>query len=74
MNPIGQNIPVICLHFKTTINTVITERYLSVLRFCKWSKLGHHQKFSLFGFEIRVEMSQSILCTNRHNIDITSVL
>ena len=53
MNPIGQNIPVICLHFETTVNTVITERYLSVIRFCRWSKLGHHQKSALFDSETR---------------------
>ena len=46
--------------------TVITQRYLSVLRFCRWSKLGHHQKWALLVSEIRVERSHSIFCTNRH--------
>ena len=54
--------------------TVITQRYLSVLRFCRWSKLGHHQKSALFGSGIRLERSHSIFCTNRHKIDITTVL
>ena len=37
--------------------TAITQRYLGVLRFCRWSKLGHHQKLALFISEIRVERS-----------------
>ena len=51
--------------------TVIAQRYLSVLRFCRWSKLVRHQKPALFGSEIRMERSHSIFCTNRHKIDIT---
>ena len=54
--------------------TVITQRYQGVLRFCKLSKLGHHQKSALFGSDTRVERSHSIFCTNRHKIDITTVL
>ena len=52
--------------------TVITQRYLGVLRFCRWSKLGHHQKLALFISEFRVERSHSMFCTNRHKIDITT--
>ena len=54
--------------------TVITQIYLGVLRCCRWSKLGHHQKLALFISEIRVERSHSMFCTNRHKIDITTVL
>ena len=52
--------------------TIITQRYLSVLRFCRWSKLVRHQKSARFGSEIRMERSHSIFCTNRHKIDIIS--
>ena len=52
--------------------TVITERYLGVLRFCTWSQPGHNQKSALFISEIRVERSHSIFCTNCHKIDITT--
>ena len=52
--------------------TVITERYLGVLRFCRWSQPGHHQKSALFISEIRVERSHSMFCTNCHKIDITT--
>ena len=34
---------------------ILTQRYLSILRFCKWSKLVRHQKSALFGSEIRRE-------------------
>ena len=43
--------------------TIITQRYLSFLHFCRWSKLGHHKKSALFISKIRVERSHSILCT-----------
>ena len=52
--------------------TVITQRYLGVLRFCRWSQPGHHQKSALFISEIRVERSHSMFCTNCHKIDITT--
>ena len=41
--------------------TVITEKYLGVLRFCRWSQPGHNQKLAhlMFG-------------TNCHKIDITT--
>ena len=55
-------------------DTFITQRYLGVLRFFKWSKLGHHQKLALFISGIRVERSHSMFCTNRHKIDITTVV
>ena len=42
--------------------------------FCRWSKLVHNQKSALFGSEIRVERSYSIFCTNRHKIDIITVV
>ena len=37
--------------------TVITERYLSVLRFCRWSQPGLNQKLAHLIPEIRVERS-----------------
>ena len=37
--------------------TFITERYLGVLRFCKWSQPGHIQKLAQFVSEIRGERS-----------------
>ena len=52
--------------------TVITERYLGVLRFCRWSQPGHNQKLAQFISEIRVERSHSMFCTNCHKIDITT--
>ena len=52
--------------------TVITERYLGVLRFCRWSQLGHNQKLAQLISEIRVERSHLMLCTNCHKIDITT--
>ena len=52
--------------------TVITERYLGVLRFCRWSPPGHNQKLAQFISEIRVERSHSMFCTNCHKIDITT--
>ena len=52
--------------------TVITERYLGVLRFCRWFQPGHHQTSALFISEIRVERSHSMFCTNCHKIDITN--
>ena len=52
--------------------TVLTQRYLGVLRFCRWSQPGHNQKSALFISEIRVETSHSMSCTNCHKIDITT--
>ena len=52
--------------------TVITERYLGVLRFCRWSQPGHNQKLAHFIAEICVERSHSMFCTNCHKIDITT--
>ena len=52
--------------------TVITQRYLGVLRFCRWSQPGRHQKSALFLSEIRMERSHSVFCTNCHKIDITT--
>ena len=52
--------------------TVITEKYLGVLRFCRWSQPGHNQKLAHFISEIRVERSHSMFCTNCHKIDITT--
>ena len=52
--------------------TVITERYLGVLRLCRWSQPGHNQKLAQFISEIRVERSHSMFCTNCHKIDITT--
>ena len=54
--------------------TVITQKYLGVSCFCRWSELGHHQKSALFVSEIRVERSHSMFCTNRHKFDMTTVL
>ena len=39
--------------------TVTTERYLGVLRFCRWSQAGHNQKLAQFISEIRVERSHT---------------
>ena len=50
--------------------TVITERYLGVLCFCRWSQPGHNQKLAHIISEIRVERSHSMFCTNCHKIDI----
>ena len=52
--------------------TVITERYLGVLRFCRWSQPGHNQKLAHLISEIRVERSHLMFCTNCHKIDITT--
>ena len=52
--------------------TVITERYLGVLRFCSWSQPGHNQKLAHLISEIRVERSHLMFCTNCHKIDITT--
>ena len=52
--------------------TVITERYLGVLRFCRWSQPGHYQKLAHLISEIRVEISHLMFCTNCHKIDITT--
>ena len=54
--------------------TVIIQIYLGVLRLCIWSKVVRHEESALFGSEIRVERSHSIFGTNRHKIDITTVL
>ena len=45
--------------------TVITKRYLGVLRFYRWSQPGRNQKLAQFISELRVERSHSMLCTNR---------
>ena len=58
-------------HTRETI-TVITERYLGVLRFCRWSQPGHNQKLAHLISEIRVERSHLRFCTNCHKIDITT--
>ena len=52
--------------------TVIIERYLGVLRFCRWSQAGHNQKLAHLISEIRVEISHLMFCTNCHKIDITT--
>ena len=52
--------------------TVITERYLGVLRFCRWSQPGHNQKLAHLISEIRVERSHLMFCTICHKIDITT--
>ena len=52
--------------------TVITEKYLGVLRFCRWSQPGHNQKLAHLIPEIRVERSHLMFCTNCHKIDITT--
>ena len=52
--------------------TVITERYLGVLRFCRWSQPGHNQKLAHLISETRVERSHLMFCTNCHKIDITT--
>ena len=53
-------------------NTVITERYLDVVRFCRWSQPGCNQKLAHLISEIRVERSHLMFCTNCHKIDITT--
>ena len=52
--------------------TDITERYLGVLRFCRWSQPGHNQKLAHLISEIRVKRSHLMFCTNCHKIDITT--
>ena len=52
--------------------TVITEIYLGVLRFCRWSQTGHNQKLAHLIPEIRMERSDLMFCTNCHKIDITT--
>ena len=53
--------------------TVITERYLDVLRLCRWSQPGHNQKLAHLISEIRVERVPHLMsCTNCHKIDITT--
>ena len=52
--------------------TIIAERNLGILRFCRWSQPGHNQKLAHFIAEIRVERSHSMFCTNCHKIDITT--
>ena len=50
--------------------TVITERYLGVLRFCRWSQPGHNQKLAHSISEIRVEITLDVLYKlpqNRYN-------
>ena len=54
--------------------TVITERYLGVLRFCRWPQPGHNQKLAHLISEIRVERSHLMFCINCHKTDITTVL
>ena len=63
--------PCLMQHTRETI-TAITERYLGVLRFCRWSQPGHNQKLAQFVSEIGVERSHSMFCTNCHKIDITT--
>ena len=49
--------------------TVTTERYLGVLRFCRWSQPGHNQKLTHLISETRVERSHYLMfCTNCHKI------
>ena len=50
--------------------TVITERCLVVLRFCRWSQPGHNHKLAHLTSEIRVEISHLMFCTNCYKIDI----
>ena len=52
--------------------TVIRERYLGVLRFCRWSQPGHNKKLAHSISEIRGERSHLMFCTNCHKIDITT--
>ena len=52
--------------------TVITEIYLGVLRFCRWSQPGHNQTLAHLISEVRVERSHLMFCTNGHKIDITT--
>ena len=52
--------------------TVVTERYLGVSRFCRWSQPGHNQKLAHLISEIRVERSHLMFCTNCHKIDRTT--
>ena len=52
--------------------TVITERYLGVLCFCRRSQPGHNQKLAHLISEIRVERSHLMFCTNCHRINITT--
>ena len=52
--------------------TVITEIYLGILRFCRWSQPGHNQKLAHLIPEIHVERSHLMFCTNCHKIDITT--
>ena len=52
--------------------TVITERYLGVLRFCRWSQPGDNLKLAHLIPQIRVERSHLMFCTNCHKIDITT--
>ena len=52
--------------------TVITERYLGVLRSRRWPQPGHNQKLAHLISEIRVERSHLMFCTNCHKIDITT--
>ena len=52
--------------------TVITEMYLGVSRFCRWSQPRHNQKLAHSIYETRVERSHSMFCTNCHKIDITT--
>ena len=59
------------VHIRKPI-TVITETYLGVLRFCRWSQPGHNQKLAHLISEIRVERTHLMFCTNCHKIDITT--
>ena len=52
--------------------TIITERYLVVLHFCRWSQPRHNQKLAHLISEIRVERSHLMFYTNYHKIDITT--
>ena len=52
--------------------SVTTERYLGVLRFCRWSQPGHNQTLAQLISEICVERSHLMFCANCHKIDITT--
>ena len=56
--------------------TVITERYLGVLRFCRWSQPGHNQKLAHLISEIRVDTLDVLykLSQNRHNYWVLTVV
>ena len=61
-----------CLMHTLANTTIITERYLGILRFCRRSQPGQNQKLAHLISEIRVERSHLMFCTNCHKIDITT--